>query len=235
EQACAMAAESYFRLSGRLAAVNVTTGPGGLNSLNGVFGAWTDSLGMVVVSGQVKRETSIRHLGLELRQLGDQEVDILAVVRPITKFSTFLNDPADTRYLIEKAIHIARSGRPGPVWIDVPIDVQAAPIDPAALRGFDPAAEPPDNESRGLISGAELDEVCERIVAMLAKAKRPVVLPGAGVRIADAADSFLRFVEAAGLPVATGFNAHDLIWSDHPLAVGRAGTIGNRSGNFAVQ
>ncbi len=235
EQACAMAAESYFRLSGRLAAVNVTTGPGGLNALNGVFGAWTDSLGMVVVSGQVKRETSIRHLGLELRQLGDQEVDILPIVKPITKFTAFLNDPADTRFVIEKAIHIARSGRPGPVWIDVPIDVQATPIDPAKLRGFDPAAEEPGNENRGLVSGAALDEACQRIVGILARAKRPVVLPGAGVRIADAADSFLRFVEAAGLPVATGFNAHDLIWSDHPLAVGRAGTIGTRSGNFAVQ
>src|SRR5882724_6812012 len=111
EQACAMAADSFFRLSGRLAAVNVTTGPGSLNALNGVFGAWTDSLGMVVVSGQVKRETSIRHLGLNLRQLGDQEVDILAVVRPITKFAAFLNDPGDVRYLIEKAIHLARSGR----------------------------------------------------------------------------------------------------------------------------
>jgi acetolactate synthase I/II/III large subunit len=235
EQACAMAAESFFRLSGRLAAVNVTTGPGSLNALNGVFGAWTDSLGMVVVSGQTKRETSIRHLGLELRQLGDQEVDILPVVRPITKFSAFLNDPADTRYLIEKAIHIARSGRPGPVWIDVPVDVQGAPIDPSSLRGFDPADEAPDNESLGLVSGTDLDEACRRITAMLSSAKRPVVLPGAGVRIADAADSFLRFVEAAGLPVATGFNAHDLMGNDHPLAVGRAGTIGNRSGNFAVQ
>src|SRR5262249_14465145 len=141
EQACAMAAESYFRLSGRLAAVNVTTGPGSLNALNGVFGAWTDSLGMVVVSGQVKRETSIRHLGLSLRQLGDQEVDIVSVVRPITKFAAFLDEPRDVRFLIEKAIHVAGSSRPGPVWLDVPIDVQAAPIDPAGLRGFDPAAE----------------------------------------------------------------------------------------------
>ena len=235
EQACAMAAESYFRLSGRLAAVNVTTGPGGINALNGVFGAWTDSLGMVVVSGQVKRETSIRHLGLSLRQLGDQEADILSIVRPITKFAGFLDDPRDTRYLIEKAIHIARSGRPGPVWLDVPIDVQAAPIDPAALRGFDPAAEALDGESQGLLNHSALDEACARIVDMLGKARRPVVMPGAGVRIADAADAFRHFVEAAGLPVATAFNAHDLMWEGHPLAVGRAGTIGNRSGNFAVQ
>ena len=153
-----MAAESFFRLSGRLAAVNVTTGPGSLNALNGVFGAWTDSLGMVVVSGQTKRETSIRHLGLELRQLGDQEVDILPIVRPITKFSAFLNDPADTRYLIEKAIHVARSGRPGPAWIDVPIDVQGATIDPAAQRRFDPADDAPDKESLGLTTGSDLDE-----------------------------------------------------------------------------
>ena len=235
EQTCAMAAESYARLSGRLAAVNVTTGPGGLNALNGVFGAWTDSLGMVVVSGQIKRETSIRHLKLPLRQLGDQEVDIIPVAQPITKFAAFLDDPRDARYLIEKAIHIARSGRPGPVWIDVPIDVQAANVDLAALRGFDPDAEPADGESAGRLSGAALDHAAAEILARLARAKRPIVMPGAGVRIAGAADSFLSFVEKAGLPVATAFNAHDLIWEDHPLAVGRPGTIGNRGGNFAVQ
>jgi acetolactate synthase-1/2/3 large subunit len=235
EQACAMAAESYFRLSGRLAAVNVTTGPGGLNALNGVFGAWTDSLGVVVVSGQIKRETSIRYLGLALRQLGDQEVDILPIVAPITKFAAFLDDPQDCRYLIEKAIHIARSGRPGPVWIDVPIDVQAAPVDPARLRGFDPRELAPDRESQGLLRDADLDHAAGEILARLEKAHRPVVLPGAGVRIAGAAAEFLRFVEAGGIPVATAFNAHDLIWEDHPLAVGRPGTIGNRGGNFAVQ
>jgi acetolactate synthase-1/2/3 large subunit len=235
EQTCAMAAESYARLSGRLAAVNVTTGPGGLNALNGVFGAWTDSVGMVVVSGQIKRETSIRHLKLPLRQLGDQEVDILPVVQPITKFAAFLDDPKDARYLIEKAIHIARTGRPGPVWIDVPIDVQATIVEPEALRGFDPAAEPPDGESEGRLSGKALDAAADEILARLAQARRPIVMPGAGVRIAGAQDSFLRFVEKAGLPVATAFNAHDLIWESHPLAVGRPGTIGNRGGNFALQ
>jgi acetolactate synthase-1/2/3 large subunit len=235
EQACAMAADSYFRLSGKLAAVNVTSGPGGLNALNGVFGAWTDSLGMVVVSGQIKRETSIRHMKLPLRQLGDQEVDIIPVVEPITKFAAFLDDPEDARYLIEKAIHIARSGRPGPVWIDVPIDVQAAPVDPGSLRGFDPAAEPADRESAGLLAGADLDRAAAEILARLAKARRPIVMPGAGVRIAGQADSFLAFVERAGLPVATAFNAHDLVWEEHKLAVGRPGTIGNRGGNFALQ
>ncbi len=235
EQACAMAAESYFRLSGRLAAVNVTTGPGGINALNGVFGAWTDSLGMVVVSGQIKRETSIRHRKLSLRQLGDQEADILAIAGPITKFAAFLDHPADGRWLIEKAIHLARSGRPGPVWIDVPIDVQAAEVDPAALRAFDPVAEAADPEADGRLAGAALDQAADKILAWLGGAERRVARPGAGVRIAGAADSFLRFVEAAGLPVATGFNAHDLIPDDHPLAVGRPGTIGNRGGNFAVQ
>jgi len=235
EQAAAMAADSYFRLSGRLAAVNVTTGPGGLNALNGVFGAWTDSLGMVVVSGQIKRETSIRHLQLPLRQLGDQEVDILPVVQPITKFVAFLNDPTDARYLIEKAIHVARTGRPGPVWIDVPIDVQAMNVDPAALRGFAPDAEPADRESEGRLSGAALNKAAAEILARLAKAKRPIVMPGSGVRIAGATQDFLRFVEKAGLPVATAFNAHDLIWESHALAVGRPGTIGNRGGNFALQ
>lgn len=230
EQACAMAAESHARLSGRLAAVNVTTGPGGTNAITGVYGAFVDSLGMVVVSGQVKRATLARNAGVPLRQLGDQEIDIIPLVAPVTKYAVMVEDAAEVRYHLEKAIHLARSGRPGPVWLDVPIDIQAAPIDPAALRGYDPAEDPAPG-----LTGKALEDACADVLEALRQARRPVVLPGAGVRISGAYADFLRFAEAQGLPVATAFNAHDLLPDAHPLYVGRPGTVGNRAGNFAVQ
>jgi len=229
EQACAMAADACFRLTGRVAAVNVTSGPGGLNALNGVFGAFTDSLAMVVVSGQVKRETMVASSGLPLRQLGDQEVDIVRVAGPLTKYAACVTDPREVRYHLEKALFLALEGRPGPVWIDVPIDVQAAPVEPSELHGFDPAAEaaaPPATDVR-----AAAREVLDRI----ARARRPVVLAGGGVRIAGAADLFREAVERLGVPVTTAFNAHDLLESGHPLLAGRPGTVGDRPGNFAVQ
>src|SRR5579863_5388376 len=138
EQACAIAAESYARLSGRPALVNVTTGPGGINALNGVFGAYVDSIPMVIVSGQVKRETLITSYDLPLRQLGDQEVDIVALASPVCKTATLLDDPEQTRFVVERALWLARNGRPGPVWIDVPIDVQSAHVDPDKLERFEP-------------------------------------------------------------------------------------------------
>ena len=140
EQACSIAAQGYYRLTNRLAAVNVTTGPGGTNAITGVYGAWVDSLGVVVVSGQVKWETLVRSTGLPLRQLGDQEVDIVKLVEPITKYAVMVTDPQSIRYHLEKAIHLAHTGRPGPVWLDIPMNVQGANIDPATLRGYDPDA-----------------------------------------------------------------------------------------------
>src|SRR3954466_7291959 len=138
EQACAMAAQGYYRLTNRLAAVNVTAGPGGTNAVTGVFGAWTDSLGMVVISGQMKWETLVASTGLPLRQLGDQEVDIVRMVSGITKYAVMVTDPRTIRFHLEKAIHLARTGRPGPVWIDVPMNVQSAMVDPDALERFVP-------------------------------------------------------------------------------------------------
>lgn len=229
EQACAMAADAYFRLTGRLAAVNVTTGPGGLNALNGVFGAYTDSLGMIVVSGQVKRETMAASTGLPLRQLGDQEVDIVSVVTPLTKYAVTVTDPSTIRFHLEKALFLALDGRPGPVWIDVPIDVQAAPVEPATLRGFDPDREAPGRPE------VDLAAVARDVLSRIAAARRPVLLAGGGIRIAGAAEAFRAVVERLGIPVTTAFNAHDLLESDHPLLAGRPGTVGDRPGNFAVQ
>ncbi len=241
EQAAAIAAESYARLSGRPAAINVTTGPGGVNALNGVYGAYVDSIPMVIVSGQVKRETIAGNFQIPLRQLGDQEVDIVSMVRPITKYAVVLQDPADTLRVMQKALWLCRRGRPGPVWVDVPVDVQGALVDPAQLRPFDPAADDDlgvsDNTraEEGLLDGSKLDEQVEALLAELCSAERPVVLAGAGVRISGQHRQFIEFVERIGVPVVTGWNAHDAIPNDHPLYVGRPGSIGDRGGNFAVQ
>ena len=241
EQAAAIAAESYCRLSGNPAVVNVTTGPGGVNALNGVYGAYVDSIGMVVVSGQVKRETCAPNYPLPLRQLGDQEVDIVSMVRGITKYAVVLNDPLDARKIIEKAIYLCRRGRPGPVWIDVPIDVQAAPVDFDALEPFDPASIDPSDEAANtaaelnLLEGEALKSETAALLSELCAAERPVILAGAGVRISGQHTQFLEFAERFGIPVVTGWNAHDVIANSHPLYVGRPGTVGDRGGNFAVQ
>lgn len=236
EQACAIAAESYARLSGRLAAVNVTTGPGGINALNGVFGAWTDSIGMIVISGQVKRETMIGSYDLPLRQLGDQEVDIIALVKPITKYAVVLREPKDVRYVMEKALWLAKNGRPGPVWIDVPIDVQGAPVNESELRGFDPAKENAALPAEANpLSGKALDKPVAQLLEKLKTAKRPVILAGAGVRLSGAHAKFMEVIEQLGIPVTTGWNAHDTLHNAHPLYAGRPGTVGDRGGNFAVQ
>ncbi len=240
EQACAIAAESYARLSGRVALVNVTTGPGGVNALNGVYGAWVDSIPMFVVSGQVKRETIAGNTGLPLRQLGDQEIDIVAMARSVTKYAVCVQDPATIRYHLEKAWHLATTGRPGPVWIDVPIDVQAAPIEPAKLEGFSAEAEGGGRPlalpaEAGRTTGDALDAEVREVAARLARAERPVLLAGAGVRLAGARDLLLRVAEKLGVPLTTGWNAHDLVPNAHPCYAGRPGSMGDRQGNFTVQ
>jgi acetolactate synthase-1/2/3 large subunit len=243
EQACAMAAEAYSRVSGRTAVLNVTTGPGGINALNGVYGAYTDSIGMVVISGQVKRETFLgSYPGLPLRQLGDQEVLIVPMVKPITKYAAVVNDPAQVRYMLEKALWLAHSGRPGPVWLDVPIDVQGALIVPEQLPGFDPAApgalddvHPNTLTECGALSGDALAKKVDSVLELLHSARRPVVLAGGGVRISGAHELFCTVVEKLGIPVLSAWNAHDVLPTDHPLHCGRPGSVGNRAGNFVVQ
>ena len=229
EQASAIAAEGYTRMSGRLAAVCVTSGPGGTNAITGVLGGWLDSIPMFVVSGQVKRETTIHATDVPLRQLGDQEYDIVASVRPMTKYAAIVLDPADIVYHLEKAYHLAVSGRPGPVWLDVPLDVQAAIVDTDGLRHYDPESD--DGEKAVRYDTSLTNAIVER----LKSAKRPVLLLGTGVRLADCRDDVLRFAEAARIPIVTAWNAHDLVWDDHELSCGRPGTVGTRGGNFIVQ
>ena len=229
EQASAMAAESYARLSGYPAVVNVTTGPGGINALNGVYGAWTDSVPMIVVSGQVKRETCMAFNDVPgLRQLGDQEVDVIGMVQGITKFAEVVRDPSQIRKLLEEAWYKATTGRPGPVWLDVPIDVQGAEVEPDLLMGFNPPRSK-------LLSGKALSDAMESVRDKVSAAKRPVILVGGGIRAGKARDQLLELLGKWKIPVVTAWNAHDVVWEDHPLYAGRPGTIGNRAGNFAVQ
>ena len=238
EQASAMAAEAYARISGKPGVINVTTGPGGINALNGVFGAWTDSTPMLVVSGQVKRETCMRAQGITgLRQLGDQEADIIAMVANITKYAVLIDDPLSIRYHLERAWHLAQSGRPGPCWLDIPVDVQAASIDPASLRAYDPDEDDLASElGKGRIDGdpSRLQSYCREILDRIRNAKRPVILAGTGVRAAHAVTEFGELFQRLGVPVTTAWT-HDLIASDDPLFCGRQGTIGDRAGNFSVQ
>ncbi|HEY6026916.1 MAG TPA: thiamine pyrophosphate-binding protein [Pseudolabrys sp.] len=229
EQACAVAAEAYYRLTNRLALVSVTSGPGGTNAITGVYGAHVDSIGMLVISGQVKWETTVRSSGLPLRQLGDQELDICRLVEPITKYCVMVKDPNSIRYHLEKAIYLATHGRPGPCWLDIPVDVQGARIDPDALPGFDPA------ELDEPWTRTDLAAACADIHARIAAAKRPVVFAGTGIRLAGQEQAFIRLIDKLGIPVVTAFNAHDLVWTGHPLFCGRPGTVGDRAGNFAAQ
>ncbi len=221
EQACAMAAEGYARIDGRPAIVNVTTGPGGLNALNGVFGAFTDSISMLVLSGQVKRATALAHTPVPgLRQLGDQEVPITAMVGPIVKRAWAIGSLEELSRALPEALALATQGRPGPVWLDIPIDLQSST---EAFEFIEPATS-------AVAAAPDVSTVFE----WLREAKRPLILGGTGVRLAGAVDELRDLVEASGIPLTTAWT-HDLIESDHPLFAGRPGTIGTRAGNVCLQ
>jgi len=230
EQACAIAAEGYARTANRLAVVNVTTGPGGLNTLNGVLGQWTDSVPVLYLSGQVKFETTIHSCPQVkgLRQLGDQEVDIISIVSPITKFAYMLTSANEIKYCLQKAIYEATSGRPGPVWLDIPMNIQGALVDEKMLREF---VEPKVNSE----SKVNLAEKINIIVEKLKAAQRPVILAGHGIRISGGIKEFYNLLEECNIPVVTTFNGIDIIEEDHKNYIGRFGTLGNRAGNFTVQ
>ena len=229
EQACAIGAEAYYRLTNRLPIVNVTSGPGGTNAITGVYGAFVDSIAMLVISGQVKFETTVRSTGVQLRQYGDQELDIEELVRPVTKYCVMVTDPETIRYHIEKAIYLAKAGRPGPCWLDIPLNVQGAQIDPETLKGFDPTEiEEPWKKT-------DLVQASKRIFEKIRSAKRPVIFVGGGIRLSGEHQAFLKLVEKLQIPVVTGWNAHDVIWNAHPNYAGRPGTIGDRAGNFVAQ
>lgn len=245
EQAAAMAAEAYFRYSGKFPILNVTTGPGSINALNGVYGAYVDSMAMLVVSGQVKRETYSGSFELPLRQLGDQEVNIISVSRSLVKYGAVLSDPANVRKVLDKALFLSVNGRPGPVWIDIPIDVQSSIIDPETIEGWDGSLVDLVNDpsvTQNTLAELEsqlfpdnLRDKASKIVEMLVKSKRPVLFLGNGVRLSGVIKDVQDLALGLRIPVVTGWNAHDLLPNDHICYAGRPGTVGDRPGNFTVQ
>ena len=235
EQASAICAEAYAKATNGLGAAMVTTGPGGTNAVTGVAGAWLDSTPVLFISGQVKRPDRMFDAEgnpLGMRQLGVQEVDIVSIVRPITKYAVTVLDPASIRYHLEKAVYLARTGRPGPVWIDVPLDVQAFPLDdPSSLKGFDPAEMAPP----WVGAMAALQEQVRQAIVALNKSERPLLFAGNGIRLARAEKEFHELRRLLNIPIAATWCAADLVPSDEPLYVGRPGSVAARGANFALQ
>lgn len=233
EQACAMAAEAYARLDNKIAAVCVTTGPGGTNALTGVVGGWLDSIPMFIISGQVRYDTTARYAlqytGTPLRAMGDQEYDIVKSVAPMTKYAVMIEDPKTIRYHLEKAWHLATTGRPGPVWIDIPVNFQGGYIETEELDSYDPATD--DLRLPPAVEGKTIDAVID----MVRNAKRPVFHAGYGIRLSGAYDCFRSLLKKLNIPIVTYWNAVDLIEDDNYLYCGRAGNMGDRAGNWAIQ
>lgn len=233
EQACAIAAEAYARLDNRIAAVCVTTGPGGTNALTGVLGGWLDSIPMFIVSGQVRYDTTARYAlkaaGAAVRAMGDQEYDIVRSVAPMTKYAVMIEDPASIRFHLEKAWHLAVTGRPGPVWIDIPVNFQGSYIETDNLTGYDPG------EDDAKLPPPVADGVIRTVLEKIRGAKRPVFHAGYGIRLSGGYEAFRETLEKLHIPIVTYWNAVDLIEDEHPLYCGRAGNMGDRPGNWAIQ
>lgn len=229
EQACSIAAEAYFRVDNRMAAVCVTSGPGAINALNGVAGAYMDSIPMLVLSGQAKSSITVRGSGLKLRTLGNQEFDIVSALGNMTKYSEMVMEAGKIRYCLEKALAVAETGRPGPCWLDIPLDIQGAYVETDDLRGYETEIEKDTLKEEALASAAE------KTAEMLADAKRPVLYAGNGIRISGAAEMLKVLAERAGIPVVTCWDSIDLIETENQYYAGRGGTMGDRAGNFAVQ
>ena len=293
EQACAIAAEAYARIHNKIAVLCVTTGPGGTNAITGVVGGWLDSIPMLVLSGQVRYDTTARWSGVGIRAMGDQEFDITKAIDCMTKYSEMVIDPMRIRFCLEKALYLARSGRPGPTWLDIPLNVQGAYIDPDQLVGFDAddyeaggtgwavhavgidhtsgapviagngssqlketalagsrgkdqvmLVEPPhaifedyagSGEERQVLPPKVTRELARTIIEKIRTSSRPVFNAGNGIRIAGAYEAFHEVAERLGIPVVVGWNSQDCMYDEHPLYVGRAGGMGDRPGNLAIQ
>ena len=257
EQACAIAAEAYARIHNKIGALCVTTGPGGTNAITGVVGGWLDSIPMFVLSGQVRYDTTARWSGVGIRAMGDQEFDIVKSIDCMTKYSEMVIDPLRIRYCVEKALYLSCSGRPGPTWLDIPLDVQGAYVETEDLAGFDAAdyeaggtgwadkeAEKAHaieadyagkGEKRQVLPAPVSRELAKEIIEKIRSAKRPVLYAGNGIRIANAFEAFMEVADGLGIPAVVGWNANDCMYDDCPWYVGRPGNMGDRPGNLAVQ
>lgn len=229
EQSAAIAAEGFFRTSNELPLVCCTTGPGGTNTLTGVLGAWLDSIPMLVISGQIRYATTARAAGIPVRAMGDQEYDITPLVAHMTKYAEMIIDPKTVKYHIQKALYLAEHGRPGPVWLDVPLDVQGGYIDPAEFIEFDPAEL--EAEQTPKVSDKTIATVLEKLAA----AKRPVFNVGSAIHLVDCVPLMRKVAEKLNIPVAVAWDATDLMPHDHELLVGIPGLLGDRAGNWAIQ
>lgn len=226
EQACAIAAEGYARVNNEVAVVCVTSGPGAINALNGVAGAYMDSIPMLVISGQTKSTLTVKASGLKLRTLGNQEFNIMSAISEMTKYGEMLMEPEKIRYVLEKAYYLATTGRPGPCWVDIPLDIQGAMINTESLTGF-------EGEEA---AAHEIDEgIIQEVVQHINKAERPVLYAGNGIRISGGYKVFRELVKKLQIPVVTCWDSIDLIENNNRLFAGRGGTMGDRAGNFAVQ
>ncbi|MBT8342130.1 MAG: thiamine pyrophosphate-binding protein [Desulfatitalea sp.] len=225
EQAAVIAAEAYGQYTNHLGVALVTTGPGGTNAITGVAGAWIDSTPVLVLSGQVKRQDMLKHVGV--RQMGIQEVDIVSLVRPITKYAETVLEPQAIQYHLEKALYLATTGRKGPVWLDIPLDVQGSGVDADALETFEPPVE--------ALGDLDLRQKATDALELLSRAERPVILVGNGVRLGKAETLCNRLIEQLNIPVLATWKASDLIAEDHPLYFGKPGAMGQRGANFTQQ
>ena len=224
EQAATIAAEAYARLTNNIGVALVTSGPGGTNTITGVIGAWLDSIPILVISGQVKIETTIIN-NTKLRQLGDQEINIIDIVKPITKYAVMVTNKNEIKYHLQKAIYLAKSGRPGPVWVDIPLDIQGAHIEKKSLKEYDYT-----NDVK-----KDLDSKIDAVINLLKKSKRPVIIAGNGIRLSKAVEEFRILMEKLKIPVIATFVGYDIVPSTNPYYFGRYGSMGQRAGNFTVQ
>ena len=226
EQACAIAAESYARFKNNPGVCLVTTGPGALNALSGIAGAWVDSLPVLVISGQVRRDLIADYS--KLRQYGPQEINIIDMVKPVTKYAKTIMDPTTIKYELEYAIDQATSGRPGPVWINIPLDIQASMIDIETLTTYQKA-------ETATFPVAKAKTMVQKTLDMLYSSERPVLLLGAGIRLANGVDAVMKLINLLRIPVLSNIGAIDILDEDHPLFLGRFGPIGQRRANFTLQ
>ena len=228
EAAASIMAESYSRISNNLGVVFVTTGPGATNAVTGAVDAWVDSIPLLIISGQSKRSQNVQNSGIDgLRSLGGQEVDILPIVNSFTKYSVMVNNPKEIRYHLEKAVYMAKNGRPGPSWLDIPLDVQAALIDPDNLKSFIPHESTEENP--------KVKKQLKEVMELLKESERPVIIAGNGIRLAGAENEFLELVKELKIPVVASKLGQDLLYENHPYYVGFGGTKGTRAANFAMQ